>query len=76
MTGGGSIDLNRSNNDIGEEILEETAIERNARIYGSNNINILKVGDTVISIENMMESGIVVAFENERNNMLIRVELH
>ena len=48
-------------------------IERNTCIYDSNNINILKVGDTIMNIENMMESGIVVAFANERNNMLMRV---
>ena len=39
--------------------------------YDSNNIHILKVGDTVMNIKNMMKLGIVVVFENERNNVLI-----
>ena len=36
-------------------------------------MNILKVGNTVTNIENMAESGIVVAFENDMNNVLMRV---
>ena len=48
-------------------------IENNTCIYDSNGIYILKVGDTVMTIENVMESGIVVAFENERSNVLMRV---
>ena len=56
-----SINLNRSNNDIEEESLKETVIERNAYIYDSNDIHILKIGDTVMNIENVMKSGIVVA---------------
>ena len=68
-----SINLNRSNNDIKEESLEETVIERNTCIYDSNDIRILKVGDTVMNIENVMQSGIVVAFENKKNNVLMRV---
>ena len=61
-----SINLNRSNNDIEKESLEETVVE-------SNDIRILKVGDTVMNIENVMESGFFVAFENERNNVLVRI---
>ena len=65
--------LNRSNNDTEEEILEDTVIESNTRIYDSNDIHILKSGDTVMNIENVMELGIVVAFENEKNNVLMMV---
>ena len=69
-----SNDLNRNNNDIEEESLEETDIERNTYIYDSNDIHIIKVRDTVMNIENVIESGIVAAFENERNNVIMRVE--
>ena len=68
-----SIYLNRSNSDIEEESLEEMVVERNTCIYDSNDIHILKVGDTVMHIETVMESGFFVAFENERNNVLMRV---
>ena len=68
-----SIDLNRIHNDIKEESLKETVIERNTYIYDSNNIHILKVGDTVMNIENVMESGVIVVFENKRNNVLLMV---
>ena len=68
-----SINLNRSNNDIEEKSSEETVIERNTCIYDSNDILIFKFGDTVMNIENVLESGIVVTFENERNNVLMRV---
>ena len=65
--------MNRINYDIEEESLEETVIERNSSIYESSDIHILKVGDTIMHIENVIESGIVVAFENERNNVLMRL---
>ena len=68
-----SIDLNRSNNDTEEKILEEMVIKTNTYIYDSNGTHILKVGETVMNIENVMESVIVVTFENETNNMLMRV---
>ena len=38
-----------------------------------NDTHILKVGDTVMNIENELESGIVVAFDNKRNYALMRV---
>ena len=69
-----SINLNRSNHDIEEESLEETVIESNTCIYDSNDISILQIGDTVMNIGNVMESGIIVAFDNERNNVLMRVD--
>ena len=65
--------MNRSNNNINEGKLEETIIERNTCIYDLNDTHILKVGNTVINIENVLESGIVIAFENERNHVLMRV---
>ena len=54
--------------------MEETVIEKNTCIYDSiNYTHILKVGNTVMTIENMMESEIVVAFDNEKNHVLTRV---
>ena len=38
-----SIDLNRSNNDIKEESLEEIVVRRNTCIYDSNDDHILRV---------------------------------
>ena len=55
--------------------MEETVIERNRCVYDSNDTHLLKVGNTVINIENVMEPGIVVAFENERNHVLTRIVL-
>ena len=69
-----SIDLKRIDNAIKEESLEEMVIKKNKYIYDSNNIHIIKVEDTVMNIENLMKSGIVVAFENERNNVLMMVD--
>ena len=65
-----STDLSKSNNDIEEESLEETIPERNRCVYGSNDTRLLKVSDIVINIESVMESEIVVTFENERNYVL------
>ena len=48
-----SINLSRSNTDIEEESLEEMIIERSTCVYGSNDIHILKAGDTVMNIENV-----------------------
>ena len=45
-----SIDLNKINNDIREEILEETVIERNRCVYNLNDTHLLKVGNIVINI--------------------------
>ena len=69
-----SIDSNRSNNGIKEESSEETVIEKNTCIYDSNDMHILIVGDTVMNIGNVTESGIVVAFDNERSYILMRVD--
>ena len=68
-----SIILKRSNNDIEEDSLEELVIERNICIYDSNGIRMLKVGDKVMNIDNVMEPGIAVAFENKKNHVLMRV---
>ena len=68
-----SIDLNRNHNDIEEESLEETAVERNTCIYDSHDFHVLKVRDTVMNIENVTEPGIVITFEYERNNVLMKV---
>ena len=68
-----SIDLSRSNNNVKEESLEETVIESNTYIYDSNDTHILTVGNTVMSIGNVMESGFVVVFENGRNHALMRL---
>ena len=57
-----SIDLSRINNDIEEENLKEIVIERNTCIYDLNDTHIIKVGDIVMNIKNVMKSGIVVAF--------------
>ena len=62
------IDLKKSNNDIEEEILEENIIDRNVCVYDLNDTHLIKVGDTLMNIENMVEPGIVVPFERERNN--------
>ena len=68
-----SINVNRSNYDIEVESLEERAIERNTCIYDSNDIHILNVGNIVMNIDKVMESGIVIDFENIRNQVIIRV---
>ena len=68
-----SINVNRSNYDIEEESLEECVIERNTYIYDSNDIHELNVGDTVINIDNAMESGIIVTFSSVRNQVIMRV---
>ena len=68
-----SIDLKKSKNDIKEESSEETLIERNRRAYDLNDTHLLKVSDTVMNIKNMMEPGVIVTFENERNHVIRRV---
>ena len=66
--------MNRSNYDIEEESLEERIIERNTCIYDSNDTHILNIRYTVMNIDDVMESGIVVAFANVRNQMIMRVD--
>ena len=53
--------------------MEEHVIERSTCIYDSNDIHILNVGNEVMNIDNMMESGIIVAFANVRNQVIIMV---
>ena len=67
-----SINVNRTNSDIEEESLEKHIMEKNTCIYDSNYIHILNVADTM-NIDNMMESGIVVAFANIRNQLIMRI---
>ena len=54
--------------------MEETVFERITCIYDSNDVRILKDWDKVMNIDNITESWIIVAFDNERNHVLMRVD--